>query len=475
MPNDIELQLSKFFGGLNARLESVRKVRESYNEQMAFDFCATNDFFRPNENTTSRVLAFFLNPQGNHGQKRAFLEIFINYLEEKIKAMPACDDEHHGSENPEVSSPSNVSTSPTDSMLSRNHPKEKPNTIDKKAKQKLLYNLENSRHLMVSVSTEEPTEQLVRLDGSRKRIDIVIAFGERGKDFIIGIENKIGAADQPNQISDYSKELEIRAGERKYLLLYLTPNGHAPSTDSIKEVDREPLENKGGLINISYRDDIISLFGKFEQSCKADNVRAFLRDFGKHLKKCHKGVSDMAEKDVIKNLMKANPEILNYAEVIKSCANEIWSESVICFIKSIRTCLANDFICGEFWEDDYAFGIDILKNKDKSLICDEIPISVLYDKKDENFFCALSFHNQNGQMLDLTKYLEKIKSQLDLPHTDKGAYWPAGWIDFDRDVDRFSDAWVSSALKENSIEKQAKVLAEKIKIRIEDIGRVWNS
>lgn len=414
MPTDIELQLSKFFACLNAGLESVHKVRESYNEQMAFDFCATRDFFWPNENTTSRVLAFFLNPSANHGQKNTFLKIFINHLEERISKI-------------------------SDEMALA------------------LRNCINAE--MIRVATEEHTE------GSR-RIDIVIAFGVNGKNFIIGIENKIGATDQESQISDYSKELNERTGG-KYLLIYLTPDGRSPSENSIKQTERELLEKKCRFLKLSYKSDIIKLFEEFEQGCKADCVKAFLRDFTKHLKIQHVGVSEMDEKNVIKKSLMENPEILKFTKPIEICAEEVRIECIQNLVKCIWNHMSKDYACSSINEEGLLFYV----NKK----CDDVPIAVCYDNED--FFCAIDFIvDGKPDQEKIGKYNQKIADQLAKANpTQHNDWWPAGWFAFNDEVDRFSLIWASNTLREKSIEKQAKALAEKIQRQIENISMIWNS
>ena len=213
-----EMKLERLFRGLQAGLDSLRVVRALYNERVAFEFNSIK-FFCPNENKMSEILAFFLDPAETHGQKTAFLNQFL----EKFELVAAAK------------------------LVENGH--------------------------KVKVTTEAPTEE-------RRRIDITIEIG-RG-DYMIGIENKIWAADQPKQLSDYSAHLKQLTGHTKedgYTLFYLSPDGHSPSEGSLSKEEQVSLKNKQQLRIISYGDDIIKLLDNFESVCKADNVRAFIRDF----------------------------------------------------------------------------------------------------------------------------------------------------------------------------------------------------
>jgi len=270
----IESELTEFFAGLDAGLKSLRKVRSIYDEQVAFEFNVTS-FFWPDENKTSEILAFFLNPKESHGQKTTFLKLFVKQF--KLQKLPPDLLEDIGS---------------------------------------------------IEVACEDPTAE-------KRRIDITIQFGN--DKYIIGIENKIGTApDQPNQIHDYVKELRGRTkgDDKRWTLFYLTPNGDNPSTVSITEEFRKELitnENQN-LRNINYREEIIGLLEQFEMSCKAENVRAFLKDFRQYLKKKHIGETFMGENNFVTDYLRDHPNILKHADALrdavestkKECFNTFW-------------------------------------------------------------------------------------------------------------------------------------------------------
>lgn len=153
----------------------------------------------------SAFLAALLDPDGSHGMRDAFLKAFIDTIA-------------HGGTKPEL------------------------DTVHAK------------------VYTEYNIGNITETTGGR--IDILITdrsdtgSGKAGGHAII-IENKIWAADQPNQLQRYDKYACGTYSSDGYLLLYLTLDGKEPTDQS-----------KGALTNyccISYRRDIIGWLHKCAQ------------------------------------------------------------------------------------------------------------------------------------------------------------------------------------------------------------------
>ena len=97
----------------------------------------------------------------------------------------------------------------------------------------------------VNVTRELATED-------QRRLDIVV----ESPNLIIGIEVKIDAGDQKAQLHDYYTELASRAGNRKTaLLVYLTLDGKAPSTYSLKNLKQENVHC------LSFSQDILQWIG----------------------------------------------------------------------------------------------------------------------------------------------------------------------------------------------------------------------
>lgn len=145
----------------------------------------------------SAFLAALLNPHGSHGMQDAFLKAFIDTIA-------------HGDTKPEL----------------------------------------DTAH--AQVYTEYNIGNITETTGGR--IDILItdhSDTDSGKGHAIIIENKIWAADQPNQLVRYHNFAD--KAYDKFTLLYLTLNGDEPSDQSKVGLNAQD----GGYQCISYRSDII--------------------------------------------------------------------------------------------------------------------------------------------------------------------------------------------------------------------------
>lgn len=73
----------------------------------------------------------------------------------------------------------------------------------------------------------------------KRRVDIVV----ESSDLIVGVELKIDANDQKEQLHDYYQELERRSkGRKRVVLAYLTLNGKQPSNYSRKNLSPENIQ-----------------------------------------------------------------------------------------------------------------------------------------------------------------------------------------------------------------------------------------
>ncbi len=71
-----------------------------------------------------------------------------------------------------------------------------------------------------------------------RRLDIFVRIGGR----CLAIENKPYAGDQPRQVGDYLEWLRD-SGFEKYALIYLSPSGEGPSSESVKPPDLDGIED----------------------------------------------------------------------------------------------------------------------------------------------------------------------------------------------------------------------------------------
>lgn len=75
-------KIIKIMKEVKAKIEAHKEFKAAYNKQLAFDFNMLN-FFKVQENKTTEILAYFLNPKENHGQGDAFLKLFLSQFCEK--------------------------------------------------------------------------------------------------------------------------------------------------------------------------------------------------------------------------------------------------------------------------------------------------------------------------------------------------------------------------------------------------------
>jgi hypothetical protein len=170
-----------------------------------------------------------------------------------------------------------------------------------------LANLQRAQVVLESVT--------VALDRAR-RIDILI----HGEDWVIGIENKPWAIDQPRQVIDYLVELR-NCGTSRFHLLYLTRDGSRPSTNSIAESDCETAIQSQHLIMLSYA-TVAEWLAVCARRCEADRVSWFLKTLQRHVEQSLVGRrSNAGEEQVIMDTVfdRSNPGHLSSAlEIIQS-------------------------------------------------------------------------------------------------------------------------------------------------------------
>ncbi|MFW5659066.1 MAG: PD-(D/E)XK nuclease family protein, partial [Bacteroidota bacterium] len=237
----------------NTRLLALDYARQLYEPTTAHRFTTFN-WIDLEENRLSRILAYFLNPAGGHGQGRLFLETFVSMVNSHIQR---------------------------DVRLNN-------------------YN-------QVVVETEAVTANL----DANNRIDILVTLrSQAGISFGIGIENKIWAHDQPKQLESYVTELETRFGPDNYLLIYLTPFEREMVEHTIASAKRKALEGTA-LIALTYDEHFVAktarsnrLFAQWMHYCQAERVRWFLKDINDYFLQHILQESAMADTEELVKLIK---------------------------------------------------------------------------------------------------------------------------------------------------------------------------
>jgi hypothetical protein len=130
------------------------------------------------------------------------------------------------------------------------------------------------------------------LDAAR-RIDIVIT----GRGWVLGIENKPAATDQPRQVADYLQDLRLR-GNSLVRLLYLTHDGRRPSPDSIAETECAEAIGSGELHTISYG-QVVSWLQKCQLSSESRKMSWYLDSLTNYLRRSVLGKLPQREETMI--------------------------------------------------------------------------------------------------------------------------------------------------------------------------------
>ena len=233
---DTELrEYQRFFYDLTPRLETTRVLERELDAKLArrfnvFDFLKSKSGSGVYEVTLSRVIADLLNPSGSHGQGPLFLECLRSGLE--------------------------------------------------------VHGLEWASGVSLKAAWTRD-EQLT--DDSR-RLDVFVHID---KERCLAIENKPHATDSPNQINDYLRYL--RKKYKKSLLIYLPGSGRRPAEESVTLDDLDVLDNSHlfrimpyGRAGIGdwedgfdeYRIDysLADWLADCRKSCDIDRLRWFLRE-----------------------------------------------------------------------------------------------------------------------------------------------------------------------------------------------------
>ncbi len=221
---NLKQEIPRFFEGARQGLAIWRQASAILDLHIArrFNFFHTTKF---DENRISDVFAFLLHPDQAHGQGELFLREFLA----------------------DVKGPSDTNTA--------------------------WWPTSDCSHVRVEREVET---------NEKRKIDIVIAFD--GDQKAIAIENKFRATDQDQQLNDYAQYLERVYGEY-FKLIYLTPDGTDPSSDSITPEKRGRLEKEGKFAKASIRKwaGADGWLKRSEDAVKAERVRWFVSDFRKAL------------------------------------------------------------------------------------------------------------------------------------------------------------------------------------------------
>ncbi len=123
-----------------------------------------------------------------------------------------------------------------------------------------------------TIYTEMLTRQHIK---NLRKMDILIDWS----DFGIMIENKPRYDDKNDQLKHYAENLKNRYGEKNFVMVYLSNDGHFPPEKSISKQKREELEGKKQFIHITYNNELKKWIEICINICQSEKYKWFLRDF----------------------------------------------------------------------------------------------------------------------------------------------------------------------------------------------------
>lgn len=141
-----------------------------------------------------------------------------------------------------------------------------PNKVDFIPNDKIYFSIDEPKYI-------GPIDKDYKDGGS---IDIFISYRDSKKHFSIAIENKRDAVDQPKQLERYYNYLKA-VHQENFLLVYLTPDGHPPTEQSIEKTLLQ--QNCNEIKIISYKEHITKLLRNTISKVEADNVSTLIKQY----------------------------------------------------------------------------------------------------------------------------------------------------------------------------------------------------
>lgn len=276
--------LSKSLPNTARGIELLHKNRKAILESTKGDFNVFTAILKAHDETRlhSRFITYLLNPKANHECGRKFLDLFIATL---------CDDQ----------------------------------LIPKSSNNKFTFNRNSLKSIKQNnikcreVRTEQPADN--------RRIDIYLKFDG----YVIAIENKIKAYEQPQQIADYADFIDSE--ETNNFLFYLTLFGKESHTDeSIK------TNEKVEYFCISYYEHIMNWLERcLSATYRYPNINQVIQQYQNVVKQLTGQTMENEDMEEIKKLIKCNPAVLEFSNEIDAASKQLIRDWLDDFWESLQT------------------------------------------------------------------------------------------------------------------------------------------
>jgi len=283
-------QLNGVIGQVSATLVTVNKMRDALDSKLATRFSAFNVIGGLNEIEMSKILAHLLNPSESHAQGDKYLKLFLKLLFSQYDALPNKTRMH--------------------SICELNRDIETNNG--------LLYD--------AKIKTEDSTD-------ANRRIDITIRAGN----FTIGIENKLWAAEQGNQLKDYLEHLWSQSIDKQHAVLVFLCVDKNRQPGSIANPDKHKCS--GNLICINY-DDIIDWLGDCIQITDSEKIRWYLEEIKTWINKyCYRRGDFMSDSEILADMALGNKNALQAMMYIQDNLDRVKDKLINEYLDYIRESL----------------------------------------------------------------------------------------------------------------------------------------
>lgn len=240
---------------VSQKVQALETAQALYSRQLSPDF-NTFDYINTNELGLSRILASLLDPKGSHAQQEAFLKLFVEYC--------------------------------------------LPEMYQTAERQVFLNNLGKTEVFLEEINVKSDTQ---------RRMDIYLKCQVNDDSYGICIENKPYAADQFEQLKDYSEELEKR-GHKAWHLVYLNEANEGPSEYSIDKSKLEALKKENQYSHLRFSGLIVWLKA-CQAECQNHSVSEFIAQLIKFIQKQFMGIKDMNEDNAVLEIMKQSESNLD--------------------------------------------------------------------------------------------------------------------------------------------------------------------
>ncbi len=236
-------------------------------------------------------------------------------------------------------------------------------------------------------------EDLTRYVGRNRRIDFVI----KSEEHQIGIEMKIDAGDQEEQLKDYKKELEKRCNStQKPKLYYLTLTGYEAGEKSTKG----KLKVEEDYTLISFETDILNWLEEcIEKSATIPSLREGLIHYSNLIKKLTNRLPKEMEEEMERLIR--DPKDVEAMQKIAEEYPRLWAKKEKAFWEALREALEErDNLYGFEYLDCY----NIWSDEDGKILSEDKVLETIENtyKKPNWVGFALKKNYNNGALIWLT-------------------------------------------------------------------------